>query len=93
MVGQEYAQADATDAASRPIGKQWGRIALRKAIAGLDLATCDRGPQGHIDVCCGDHHVPVDVAVEPGQFGPKVTVRFLTAYWLPAAAPLTAPVG
>ncbi|MGA2253560.1 MAG: hypothetical protein ABSG53_02775 [Thermoguttaceae bacterium] len=54
-----------------------------KAVAGLDLATCDRRQEGHIDIYCGGHHVPADVVVEPTDFGQKVTLRFLTEYWLP----------
>ena len=56
-----------------------------KAIAGLEIATCDRRQEGHIDVVSGSHHVATNVIVEPTEFGQKVTLRFLTEYWLPAS--------
>ena len=48
-----------------------------KAIAGLDLATCDRRQEGHIDVTSGGHHVPTDTVVEPTEFGQRSRCAFL----------------
>lgn len=53
-----------------------------KVIAGLDWETCDRRQDGHIHLRCGGHDIPTDVVVEPAEFGPKVTLRFLFEYWI-----------
>ena len=57
-----------------------------KAIAGIGLAMSDRRQGGHIDIFCGGHLVPAAVVAEPTEFGQKVTIRFLTQYWLPNPA-------
>jgi type II secretory ATPase GspE/PulE/Tfp pilus assembly ATPase PilB-like protein len=52
-----------------------------KAIAGMDAGQCDRREEGHIHITCGGHDVPTDVVVEPTEFGPKVTLRFVCGLW------------
>jgi hypothetical protein len=53
-----------------------------KAIAGLDVGTCDRRQEGHIHITCGGHDLPTEVVVEPAEFGPKITLHFVFEYWI-----------
>jgi hypothetical protein len=48
-----------------------------KAIAGLDLATCDRRQEGGLAVKVANWSIDTEVVVEPTEFGQKVILRFV----------------
>jgi len=62
-----------------PVFLQFPVAQTVKAMAGLDVKTCDRPQEGNIRVVAPDRTITMRVMVEPSEFGQRVVFRFLPA--------------
>jgi hypothetical protein len=62
-----------------PVFIQFAAAQIVKAMAGLDMNTCNRPGEGDIKVLAPDRTITTRVVVEPTQYGQRVFFRFLAA--------------
>jgi hypothetical protein len=60
-----------------PVFIQFAAAQIVKAMAGLDMKTCDRSQEGHITILTRGRTIAARVVVEPSEYGQRVVLGFL----------------